>query len=59
MKLKNGEVRIYYKTKVGEIDSVLDLLFTNFMESHGFRLCGAGFNMLTDVRDLSFDKKIK
>lgn len=58
MKLKNGEIRIYYKTDVGEIDSDLDMAIEKALADHGYRSKGAsGFNLTTDVRSMLFEKK--
>lgn len=57
MELKNGEIRIYYKTDVGEIDSGLDLALEEVLTKRGYHRWASGFDLTTDVRDLAFEKK--
>lgn len=62
MKLKPGELRIYYRpfdTKPGE--SGMDMFFENWMETalkaFGYKRYASGIEKETGVRDLAFDKE--
>jgi len=57
MELNPGEVRIYYRTKVGDIDTELDEALGVVLEKFGYRRWASGFEIAIDVRNLVFGKK--
>ena len=56
MKLDEGDIRIYYKTKGGS-NLDLDDFFRLLLKLMGYRFYASGMDMATGVRDLSFETK--
>lgn len=57
--LKPGELRVYYKTEVGEIDLGLDMAIEKLLAARGYHRWASGFDLATDVRDIAFDRDLK
>lgn len=55
MKLKQNELRIYYRTETGDIDPDLDKALEDTLKKFGFRRWASGFEIATDIRDLAFE----
>lgn len=54
MKLKKNELKIYYK---GELNCYLDQALEDVLKDFGYERWASGLNMISNVRDLAFDKK--
>ena len=54
MKLKENELKIYYKVKDG-IDIYLDKAIIELAEKFGYKWVASGLTFKTGVRDLAFD----
>ena len=54
MKLKENELKIYYKVKDG-IDIYLDKALIDLAEKFGYKWVASGLTFKTGVRDLAFD----
>lgn len=56
MKLKEGELKVYYRIE-GGIWPGLDDCLINALKEFGYEMWASGTNLITDVRDLAFDKE--
>lgn len=55
MKLKKGELKVYYKTKNG-IDIDLDEALAEVMKQFGYQHWASGISFITGVRDIAVNK---
>lgn len=54
--LKEGEIRVYYKTEDG-LDEKLDDALIAVMDGLGYRMWACGTDLTTMIRDLAFDRR--
>lgn len=54
--MENGDLVIKYKEE-RSIDSELDQKIMNFLKTLGYKWNGSGWDVQTNIRDISFTKK--
>lgn len=53
--MNSGELRIHYRSPCG-IDMKLDVDLQKILEKHGYKWTTSGYDLVTCIRDIGFDK---